>query len=123
MLNTVWLSVFQKVNRAKLNKPTEKVFSLKSFFKRASHTINDPGHPPQPEQDEQAHAVKGIFVGDVHDIQDEGHDYNDPIEHLKLVVEKLEPKRVQLKTQLHHEEGEQRQAEVVKHLHNDNSSN
>lgn len=88
-----------------------------------NHTINDPGHPPQPEQDEQACGVKGVFLWDVHNIQDEGHNHDDCIKHLKLVVEKLEPIRVQLKAQLHHEEGKQRQAEVMKHLQNDTMSN
>lgn len=82
------------------------MFFLNSSFNHLSHTINDPGHPPQSEQNEQAHAIKGVFFGDVHDIQDKGHDHDDPIKHLKLVVEKLEPKGVQLEAQLHHEEGE-----------------
>lgn len=99
-----------------------KINSVKRFASFI-HTINDPGHSPQPEQDDQAHTIKGIFFGDVHDIQDERHDHNNPIKHLELVVEKLQLKSVQLKAQLHHEEGEQRQAEVVKHLQNDKRRN
>lgn len=98
-------------------------FFLNASCNLVSHTINDPGHSPQPEQDEQAHAIKGVFFRDVHDIQDEGHDHDDRIKHFKPVMEKLEPKRVQLKGQLHYEEGEQRQAEVVKHLQKDKGSN
>lgn len=53
---------------------------------------------------------------DEDNVQDKGHHHHQSVKHLKLVLEELQAKRIQLPNQLHHEESEQGQAEVVKHL-------
>lgn len=83
---------------------------------RLIRTVYDPGHPPQPQQDQKTHAIKGVLTGNVNNVQDEGHHHHNPIKHLKLVLEKLQLVGVQLHEQLHHEEGQEGQAEVVEHL-------
>lgn len=82
----------------------------------AGLTVDNPGHPPQPEQDEEANAIKRVLLGNVDDIQHERHDDHHPVKHLKLVVEELASVGVDLSCQLHHEEGEQSQAQVMEHL-------
>lgn len=79
-------------------------------------TVDYPGHSPKPQQDEETHPIKGIYVEDEDNVQDEGHQYHQSIEHLKLVLKKLQAKCIQLPYQLHHEEGEKGQAQVVEHL-------
>lgn len=81
-----------------------------------SLTVDYPGHPPEPEEDQEAHAIKGIFTGDIHNVQDEGHNHHQPVKHLKLVMEELQLVSKELPSQLHHEEGEKSQTQVVEHL-------
>lgn len=81
-------------------------------------TVNDPGYSPESQQDEETHSIKDVFEEDDDDVQDKGHQHHQSVKHLKLVLEELQAKREQLRNQLHHEEGEQGQAQVVKHLSN-----
>lgn len=82
-----------------------------------SLTVDYPGHPPEPEEDQEAHrGVKSIFTGCIHNIQDEGHNHYQPVKHLKLVMEELQLVSKELPSQLHHEEGEKSQTQVVEHL-------
>lgn len=82
--------------------------SLSSFYSKNAEdlTIDNPGYPPQPEQDQQAHAIESILSGDVHNVQDEGNHHHNPIKHFKLVLEEVQAVGKDLPCQLHHEEGE-----------------
>lgn len=53
---------------------------------------------------------------DEDNVQDEGHHHHQTIKYLKLVVEKLQAVSKELPSQLHHEECEKSQAQVMKHL-------
>lgn len=81
-----------------------------------SLTVDDSGHPPESQQDEETHCIKRVFVKDEDDVHDEGHHHHQAVKHLKLVMQKLQAVREDLPSQLHHEEREQREAEVMKHL-------
>lgn len=79
-------------------------------------TVDNPGHPPESQQDEETHPIKGVFMEDEHNVQHEGGHHHQSIKHLKLVLKELQAVSIQLPGQLHHEECEERQAQVVKHL-------
>lgn len=79
-------------------------------------TIDDPRHPPQTQHDEQTHPVEGVLVEDEGDVQHEGQHHHEPVKYLKLMLEELQAIRVQFSSQLHHEEREQSEAQVVEHL-------
>jgi len=79
-------------------------------------TVNNPGHPPESQQDEETHPIKGIFMEDEDNVQQEGHHHHHTIKHLKLVLKELHLVSKQLPKQFHHKEGEKCQAQVVKYL-------
>lgn len=80
-------------------------------------TVDDPGHPPQSQQDKETHPIEGVLVENEDNVQHEGHHHHQTIKHFKHVMEELQAVSKQLPCQLHHEEREKRQAEVMKHLH------
>lgn len=53
---------------------------------------------------------------DEDNVQHEGNYHHQTIKHLKLVVKELQAESVQFTSQLQHEEREESQAQVVKHL-------
>lgn len=53
---------------------------------------------------------------DENNIQHKGHHHHKTIKHFKRVLEELKAVGKQLPSQLHHEEGKNSQAQVVKHL-------
>lgn len=79
-------------------------------------TINNSGHPPEPQQDEETYPIKSILVEDENNVQHKGNDHHQTVEHLKLVLEKLQVVSKQLTSQLYHEESKKSQAQVVKDL-------
>lgn len=79
-------------------------------------TVDDSGHPPESQQDEETHPIEGVLMEDEDDVQHEGNDHHQTVKHLKLVVKELQAVSKQLTGQLHHEEREEGQAQVVKHL-------
>ncbi len=85
-------------------------------------TINDSGHPPESQQDEETHPIKGVLMEDEDNVQHEGNHNHETIKHLKLVLKKLQAVSKKLTSQLHHEECENSQAQVVKHLQKTNVS-
>lgn len=85
-------------------------------------TIDDSGHSPETQQDEEAEAIKGVLVEDEHNVQHEGNDHDQTVKHLKLVLEKLPAVGVEFAEELHHEKGQEGQAEVVKNLQGQSST-
>lgn len=79
-------------------------------------TIDDSSHPPESQQDKETHPIKGILMEDEHNVQDKGNHHHGSIKHLKLVMKELNAVSVELTNQLHHEEWEKSQAQVVEHL-------
>lgn len=79
-------------------------------------TVDNSGHSPESQQDEETHPIKGVLMEDEYDVQHEGQHHNHTIKHFELVLEELQAIRKQLPSQLHHEECEKGQAQVVKHL-------
>lgn len=69
-------------------------------------TIDNSGHPPESQQDEKTYAVKGILMEDENNVQHEGNYDHQTIEHLKLVLKKLQAVSKHLTGQLHHEKCE-----------------
>lgn len=82
----------------------------------ASLTIDDSGHPPETQQDQEAKAIKGVLMEDEDDVQHKGNHHDKTIKHLKFVIEELPAIGEEFPHQLHHEEGQKSQAEVVKNL-------
>ena len=54
------------------------------------HTIDDPGYPPQPEQDQQSQSLEFMLPEQEDDVEDEGNDHHDGVQDLKLVVKELQ---------------------------------
>lgn len=81
-----------------------------------SLTVNDSGHPPETKQNQEAHAVEGVLAEDEDDVQHKGQHHHYAVKHLKPVLEELQAVRKQLTDQLHHEERQKCQAQVVEHL-------
>lgn len=79
-------------------------------------TVDDSSHPPETQQDEQTHAIKSVLMKDEDDVQHEGDHHHQSINHFKLMLEELQAICKQLPSQLYHEECEQCEAQVVKHL-------
>lgn len=79
-------------------------------------TIDNSGHPPESQQDEESYPIKGVLVEDENNVQHKGNYHHQTIEHLKPVLEKLQVVSKQLTSQLHQEECQKSQAQVVKHL-------
>lgn len=68
-------------------------------------TVDDPGHPPEPQEDQEPHGLKLVLPEDEDNVEDEGHDDNDRIQHLKLVVEELPAVDKDFKPHLNQEDG------------------
>lgn len=81
-----------------------------------SLTIDDSGHPPETQQDQEAEAVEGVLVEDEDNIQHKRNHHDQTIKHLKFVVEELPAIGEEFPHELHHEKGQKSQAEVVKNL-------
>lgn len=79
-------------------------------------TVDNSGHPPESQQDEETHRIKGVLVEDEDDVQHEGNHHHQTVKHLKLVLKEFQAEGVQLTSQFHYEECENSQAQVVKHL-------
>lgn len=67
-------------------------------------TVNNSGHPPEPQQNEETYSIKGVLMEDENNVQHEGNYHHQTIEHLKLVLKKLQAVSEQLTSQLYHEE-------------------
>lgn len=68
-------------------------------------TVDNPGHTPQPQQDQQPDSFKLVLPKDEDDVEDERHDDNDPVQHFKLVVEELPAVDKDFKPHLNQEDG------------------
>lgn len=90
--------------------------NLKIFEQHCLLTIDDSGHPPETQQDEETKAIKGVLVEDEYNVQHKGNHHYQTIKHLKFVLEKLPAIGVKFTEELHHEKGQKSQAEVVKNL-------
>ena len=53
-------------------------------------TVDDPGHPPQPEQNQQPQCLKLMLPEQEDNIKNEGNHHHNGIQDLKLVVKELE---------------------------------
>lgn len=53
------------------------------------HTVDDPGHPPQPEQNQQAKSLKLVLLEQEDKVEDEGNHHHKGIQDFKLVVKEL----------------------------------
>lgn len=81
-----------------------------------SLTIDDSGHPPETQQDQESKAVEGVFVEDEDNVQHKGNHHDKTVKHLKFVIEELPAIGVELPHELHHEKGKKSQAQVVENL-------
>lgn len=57
-------------------------------------TVDDPGHPPQPEQNQQAESFELVLVEQEDHVEDEGDHHHDGVQDFKLVVEELQAEDV-----------------------------
>lgn len=80
------------------------------------HTIDDPGYPPQPEQDQQSQSLEFMLPEQEDDVEDEGNDHHDGVQDLKLVVKELQAEDQYFKENLRHEKGQYSKAHIVEHL-------
>lgn len=85
---------------------------------RVALTVDNPGYPPESEQDQKTYPIKGVLMEDEDNVQDERHYHHKTIKHLKFVQEEFQAVCKHLPSQLQHEEGENSQAQVVKNLKN-----
>lgn len=69
-------------------------------------TIDDSGHPPETQQDEETNPIEGVLAEDQNNVQHKGNYHHHTIKHLKLVVEKLSAVSKHFAGQLHHEKGQ-----------------
>lgn len=53
------------------------------------HTVDDAGHPPQPEQNQQAESLKLVLLEQEDEVEDEGNHHHNGIQDFKLVVKEL----------------------------------
>lgn len=96
-----------------------RVAILSYFSENLSHcllTVDDSGHPPQTQQDEETNAIKGVLVEDENNVQHKGNHHYQSIKNLKFVLEKLPAIGEKFTEELHHEKGQKSQAEVVENL-------
>lgn len=108
-----------KLRRSRLWKTLEQPYFISSLA-APSLTIDDSGHPPETQQDQEAKTIEGVFVKDEDNVQQKGNHHDKTVKHLKLVIEELKAVGVQLPHELHHEKGEKSQAEVVENLQRGN---
>ena len=85
-------------------------------WEHRGHTVDDPGHPPQPQQDEQAQSLELMLPEHEDDVEDERNHNDDGVQDFKLVVEELQAENEYFKGNLHHKEGQDDYAQVVEHL-------
>lgn len=83
---------------------------------RRGHTVDDPGHAPQPEQDEQAQSLELVLLEHEDDVEDKRNHHDDGVQDFKLVVEELQAENKYFEGNLHHKEGQDGYAQVVEHL-------
>lgn len=69
-------------------------------------TIDDSGHPPETQQDEETNSIKGVLMEDKNNVQHKGNYHHQTIKHLKLVLKKLSAVSKHFTSQLHHEKGQ-----------------
>lgn len=79
-------------------------------------TVDDPGHTPQPQQNQEPHSFKLMLPKEEDEVKDERHDDNDAVQHFKLVVEELPAVNKDFKPHFNQEDGENGKGEVVENL-------
>lgn len=83
---------------------------------RRALTVDDPGHPPQPEQNQQAQSLELMLLEQDDDVEDERNHDDDRVQDFKLVVEELPTENKYFKENLYHKEGQDGDTYVVEHL-------
>lgn len=68
-------------------------------------TVDNPGHAPQPQENQEPDGFKLVLPEDEDDVEDEGHDDNDPVQHFKLVVEEFPAVDEDFEPHLNQEDG------------------
>lgn len=68
-------------------------------------TIDDPGHAPQPQQDQEPDSFKLVLSEEEDDVEDERHDDDDAVQHFELVVEELPAIDEDFKAHFNQEDG------------------
>lgn len=94
------------------------ISSISCEHYRVALTVDNPGYPPESEQDQKTYPIKGVLMEDEDNVQDERHYHHKTIKHLKFVQEEFQLVCKHLPSQFQHEEGENSQAQVVKNLPN-----
>lgn len=68
-------------------------------------TIDNPGHPPQPQEYQEPNSFKLVLSEDEDNIKDERHNNNNAVQHFKLVVEELPAVDKDFKPHLNQKDG------------------
>lgn len=79
-------------------------------------TIDNSGHSPQSEEDEESKGLKLVLPEQEDNVEDKRHDDNNGIQDFKLVVEEFPAVDKEFKGHLHQKESQDGKAQVVEDL-------
>lgn len=79
-------------------------------------TVDDPGHPPQPEQNQQFKSLKLMLPEQENDVENKGNHDDNRVQDFKLVMEELQAENKYFKGNFYHKEGQDGNAHEVEHL-------